>query len=158
MTGTHHHVQLFCWDGMLLIFLPKLTSNCNPLNLCLLTSCDYRHEPLCEPLKTKFLIYYLKLFLRGLPSQQQSKNTYFIVVLYLCISWPYWGLSSEPHTWKVGALLLEPLHQPLFVLDIFLIGCLKLFAQAGLEPQSFWPLPPRIISVSHRLLAHSNYF
>jgi hypothetical protein len=30
--------------------------------------------------------------------------------------------------------LLEPLHQPLPVLDLFEIGSLELFAQAGFEP------------------------
>jgi hypothetical protein len=40
------------------------------------------------------------------------------------------------------SLHLEPLHQPFFVIGIFEIGSLELFAWAGFEPRSSWSLPP----------------
>jgi hypothetical protein len=43
----------------------------------------------------------------------------------------YRCLNSGPHPYKADVLLLEPLHQSLFVLAIFKIKCLELFAQAG---------------------------
>jgi hypothetical protein len=43
--------------------------------------------------------------------------------------------------WTQG-LLLEPLHQPFFVMGIFKTGSCKLFAQAGFELWSSWSLPP----------------
>jgi hypothetical protein len=36
-------------------------------------------------------------------------------------------------SWLLDTLLLEPLHQPLFVLDIVEIGSCKLFARTGFE-------------------------
>jgi hypothetical protein len=41
------HTWLICWDGGLINFLLWMTSNCDPLNLCLLSSWDYRHELPC---------------------------------------------------------------------------------------------------------------
>jgi hypothetical protein len=47
-TGAHHCTQLFTgWDGGLINFLPRLAENLDPPDLCLLSSWDYRHEPLC---------------------------------------------------------------------------------------------------------------
>jgi hypothetical protein len=43
--------------------------------------------------------------------------------------------------WTQG-LYLEPFHQPFFMMGFFKIGSLKLFPQAGFEPQSSWSLPP----------------
>jgi hypothetical protein len=41
--------------------------------------------------------------------------------------------------WTQG-LHLEPFHKPFFVLSVFEIGFLKLFAWVGFEPQSSWSL------------------
>jgi hypothetical protein len=39
-------------------YLPRLTSNCNPPDLCLLSSKDYRREPLAPgpEIKAKYLL------------------------------------------------------------------------------------------------------
>jgi hypothetical protein len=40
-TDAKHYAQLVGWDGVSLIFLPRLAFNCNPPNLHLLSSWDY---------------------------------------------------------------------------------------------------------------------
>jgi hypothetical protein len=45
--GTGHHAQLIDWDGGVTNFLPGMALNCNPPDLCLLSSWGYRHKPLC---------------------------------------------------------------------------------------------------------------
>jgi hypothetical protein len=47
--------------------------------------------------------------------------------------WQYLSLTLGPHTSYAGALQLEPFCYPLFVLDIFEIGYLELFAQIGFK-------------------------
>jgi hypothetical protein len=45
-------------------------------------------------------------------------------------------------------LHLEPLHQHFFfVMGVFEIGSLKLFAQAGFEPRSYWYLPLELLGL-----------
>jgi hypothetical protein len=46
MTGVYHHTKLYWLRWGLTNFLPKLASNLNLPNYCLLSSWDYRHEPL----------------------------------------------------------------------------------------------------------------
>jgi hypothetical protein len=46
----------------------------------------------------------------------------------------YWGLNTRPSPWVTPPAL--------FCEGFFKIGSLKLFAQAGFEPQSSWSLPP----------------
>jgi hypothetical protein len=38
-------------------FFPKLASNCDPLDLCLLSSRHYRHEPLAGIMYSKLLVH-----------------------------------------------------------------------------------------------------
>jgi hypothetical protein len=46
MTGAHHHAQFSSIEmGISLTFLPRLASNCDPHNLHLPGSWDYRHVP-----------------------------------------------------------------------------------------------------------------
>jgi hypothetical protein len=49
--------------------------------------------------------------------------------------WRYWGLNSKPRTCLPGTLLLEPFHQPSFVMDLFKIGCQELFSQGWLRTE-----------------------
>jgi hypothetical protein len=44
--------------------------------------------------------------------------------------------------WTEG-LHLESLYQPFIVMGFFEIGSRELFSQSGLEPRSFWSLPPK---------------
>jgi hypothetical protein len=44
-------------------------------------------------------------------------------------------LNSGPHSCQAGALPLESLHQPFFVLGIFEIGSHNLFAWTGFKPR-----------------------
>jgi hypothetical protein len=58
------------------------------------------------------------------------------------------GLDSGPHASQAGALTLEPLHQPFFVLVIFEIGSCEPFARADFEPWSSWVA--RITGMRHQ--------
>jgi hypothetical protein len=54
-------------------------------------------------------------------------------------------------------LLLEPLHQPFFLMNFFEIGCCELFAQGWLQIAILLisaSYAARIISVSHKNLAY----
>jgi hypothetical protein len=44
-TGPLHHTCFVGWDGGLTNFLPRLTWNHDPPNLCLWSSLDFRHVP-----------------------------------------------------------------------------------------------------------------
>jgi hypothetical protein len=59
-TDMYHHVQFVGWDGNLTNFLPALAQNCNPSDLHLTSSWDYRYEPLhpTNPLSLFVLVCY----------------------------------------------------------------------------------------------------
>jgi hypothetical protein len=129
MTGVHYHTQLLVEMGVLITFLPRLSSNHDPPNLCLLSSWDYRWEPVGPaPLTFVFL---------------------WVFFVFVFVLWYYWCLNSGPHACQAGILPLESLCQPSLELGIFKIESLKLFAQAGFGLISAsWVA--RITSVSHQ--------
>jgi hypothetical protein len=61
----------------------------------------------------------------------------FLIYLFIYLFWWDWGLNSGLCTCKAGSIsalsVTPPVH---FDLIIFDMGSHKLFAQAGLEPQS----------------------
>jgi hypothetical protein len=61
------------------------------------------------------------------------KLRFFFIYLFLVTL----GFELRDSHSLAGILSLEPFRQPFFVMDFFLIGSLKLFAQAGFEPLFF---------------------
>jgi hypothetical protein len=85
-----------------------------PSYLCLLSSWDHRHTPLCLPPSFNFLLF----------SQ-------------------HWGLNSGPHSCEAGAVTAWATLSALLVIGFIQVGSfVNYLPGAGFKPWSSWSLPP----------------